>query len=175
MTGSCPNVKFLGQEKEKMLQSILQQKVFYALIYISKIYAERNELYLKTSNIKVLVDIIIIIWIYWYWFNYARTLRGLEKEVFLCFLSVQPWYLLYLKLFSPSALLVLANILNVSKVISSFLSCLKSITALQKIIGRISWVLLYYRFLWCMNKPTMVYEDTTSELLWKEPLESYNL
>ena len=156
MTGSCPNVKFLGQEIEKMLQSILQQKVLYALIWISKIYVLRNKLYLSTSNIKVLVDIIIIIWIYWYWFNYARTLRGLEKEVFLCFLSVQPWYLLYLKLFSPSALLVLANILNVSKVISSFLSCLKSITALQNIIGRISWALLYYKFLWCMNKPTMV-------------------
>ena len=129
------------------------------------------------SNIKVLVDIIIIIWIYWYWFNYARTFRGLEKEVFLCFLSVQPWYLLYLKLFSPSALLVLANILNVSKVISSFLSCLKSITALQKIIGRMSWALFYYKFLGYMKKPTMVYEDTTnpSEILWKEPLESYNL
>ena len=47
MTASCPNVKFLGQEKEKMLQSILQQKVLYALIYISKIYAQRNELYLS--------------------------------------------------------------------------------------------------------------------------------
>ena len=161
-----------------MLQSISQQKVLYALIYISKISAERNELYLNTSNIKVLVDIIIIIWIHWYWFNYARTLRGLEKEVFLCFLSVQPWYLLYLKLFSPSALLVLANILNVSKVISSFLSCLKSITALQKIILRISWALLYYKFLWRMKKPTMVFEDTTnspSKILWKQPLESYNL
>ena len=129
----------------------------------------------ETSNIKVLVDIMMIIWIYWYWFNYARTLRGLEKEVFLCFLSVQPWYLLYLKLFSPSALLVLANILNVSKVISSFLSCLKSITALQKVIGRMSWALFYYKFLGYMKKHTMAYEDATSEILWKEPLESYNL
>ena len=82
MTGSCPNVKFLGQEKEKMLQSILQQKVFYALIWISQIYVLRNKLYLSKmygpSNIKISGDIIIIIWIYWYWFNYARTLRGLE-------------------------------------------------------------------------------------------------
>ena len=116
-----------------------------------------------TSNIKVLVDIIIIIWIHWYWFNYARTLRGLEKEVFLCFLSVQPWYLLYLKLFSPSALLVLANILNVSKVISSFLSCLKSITALQKVIGRMSWALFYYKFLGYMKKPTTIYKETYFE------------
>ena len=45
MTGSCPNVKFLGQEKEKMLQSILGQKVLYALIWISKIYVQRDKLY----------------------------------------------------------------------------------------------------------------------------------
>ena len=151
-----------------MLQSILGQKVLYALIWISKIYVQRNK-----SNVKVLVDIIIIIWIYWYWFNYARTLRGLEKEVFLCFLSVQPWYLLYLKLFSPSALLVLANILNVSKVISSFLSCLKSITALQKIIGRMCHCFtINFWDVWRNLKGRMM---TLRRILCKEPLKSYDL
>jgi hypothetical protein len=43
-----------------------------------------------------------------------------------------PKQLLYLKLFLPQVLLVSANILSVSKVISSFLSSPKSIIALSK-------------------------------------------
>ena len=35
--------KIFRTREMKMLQSILQQKVLQALIYISKIYAERNE------------------------------------------------------------------------------------------------------------------------------------
>ena len=127
---------FRTRERKNASINITAKSVICSNLHFWNICSKKWIIFKQNVRSKVLLDIIIIIWIYWYWFNYARTLRGLEKEVFLCFLSVQPWYLLYLKLFSPSALLVLANILNVSKVISSFLSCLKSITALQKIIGR---------------------------------------